>query len=346
MMILQSYSMENNDIYDSDIDLDYFEQFKDILREINSIIVPKFRIWDKKALDYQKYSRNLMLGMILTGLIAIIIVIPEINNVLPDTWGVIIQNVAAFFILVSILIGIWFNFQKKWLLYRHKSELLRLLKFHTLLDPATFSLQREIPLEKLRRCVHDAEKIDQQNIIEFTKDEFAFWEYDRFSSHQIDNENFLNLIRYYQEKRITSQIDYFDKRAKNRETIDYYTKYIHKSANFFGVLFICLFFLLGMFFSKDLSANLSFLVVIAAILPALGSSIKSYRDTNEISRISSIYRTRQNKLSTINKSLTDGLEQETMDMYKELELIQQCENMLKDEHQEWLRLMIQSEWVT
>jgi uncharacterized membrane protein YgaE (UPF0421/DUF939 family) len=89
----------------------------------------------------------------------------------------------------------------------------------------------------------------------------------------------------------------------------------------------------------------SFLIIIAAILPAIGSLVKSYRTTNEITRIASIYRTRQKKLSNINNELISGLKQENRDINKELALINESESILKNEHQEWLRLMIQSEWV-
>ena len=342
----ESDSIDNNDICDSTIDLAYTPEFKNLLNDINSIVLPKFYVWDNKSLTYQRYRQNIMLLMIFTGLIIIVVMIPDINKLLPEKGGIIIQNVIAFLVFVLLLIGIKYNFQKNWLLYRHKSELLRLLKFHTLLDPMTLSLNNEIPLKKLKQTIDEIDQIDQNTIDEFVKDEFDFWEYDRIILNQFERKNFLDLITYYRDRRIKSQIDYFEKRATSREKIDRYTKYLPKITNFSGVFLLSLYFILGIFSYEDISKKLSFLVVIAAILPVLGSSIKSYRTTNEISRIASIYRTRQNKLSTIYNNLLYGLKQENIDINKEFELMYECERILKEEHQEWLRLMIQSEWIT
>jgi len=344
--IAESDLIDNNDISDFNIDLVYTAEFKNLLHDINSIILPKFSVWDNKSLTYQRYRQNIMLLMIFTGIIIIVVMIPDINKILPEKWGGIIQNAIAFLVFVLLLIGIKYNFQKKWLLYRHKSELLRLLKFHTLLDPMTLSLHNEIPLKKLQQSIDEIDQIDQNTIDKFVKDEFDFWKYDRIILNPSERKNFLDLIKYYQNKRIKSQIDYFAIRAKSRENIDRYTKYLPKITNFSGVFLLSLYFILGIFSYTDISKKLSFLVVIAAILPVVGSSVKSYRTTNEISRIASIYRTRQNKLSHIYNNLLYGLKQENIDINKEFELMYECERILKEEHQEWLRLMIQSEWIT
>jgi hypothetical protein len=336
---------QNHDIYDDDTDADYSFPFMKVLHDIDSVIIPSFRRWDGSAISYQKYRQMLLWVAIFAGILSVIAIIPETHTLLPAGVALFIQNLAAFIVFFSILIGIKLNFQQKWLLFRHKSELLRLLKFHILLDPEIFSQKRDVLLETLKRHVHDVDAISQANLSEFIKDEFKFWDYAKKTPDSTDQRFFMDLVTYYREKRIRTQVRYFEERARYREKIDSSTRHLPKITNIIGITFLGLFFLLSVLY-KNPAGILSFLVVLAAVLPAVGASIKSYRTTNEIARIASLYRTRLNKLSTIEKELQDGLEGERIDMHHEMNLLRECERILKDEHHEWLRLMIQSEWVT
>jgi len=252
--------------------------------------------------------------------------------------------------VTAIVVGLHHERKIRWLVNRHKAELLRLLKFEFLTTPSVWrgatlsggawvgAMIGAIARVRDRRGLEEA--VSTARITEEVT-----------APPRIPSSSLLKLVEYYLGKRLNPQKEYLANRAQRNAFWDGALQrnvnttllvmsiaavVLQDAVNWWGV-------------SKPVYGVL-FTTLGAASLPVIASMIRTLRSAFEFSRNRSRFLAAHDALSKLEKRLTHHLlwartteltpEYEAM-ILRELE---RCETQLRTEHIEWLRLMLETEW--
>jgi hypothetical protein len=156
-----------------------------------------------------------------------------------------------------------------------------------------------------------------------------------------------SVAEYYQKKRLTTQINYFKKRAFYFESINKSTEWI---PNFcFMASVICAVGHFGIeFLSSQKDPYLSFIssifLLLILLFPIYAISTRTLRSSIEFSRSSALYLSKSKALERLNRQLNEETTKETTQWEEILKILWQCENFFENENREWLRIMNDAEW--
>jgi hypothetical protein len=158
------------------------------------------------------------------------------------------------------------------------------------------------------------------------------------------------LAEHYLHTRLAAQSRYFfrqagrDMRSNSRfENIP--ALFFAASVCFVGAHFLVHF--LAIHFPDSwgqFESGTRFFVLLAAVLPIAGSCVRALRGIAEYSRNTLRFRAKHNALTI----LTNDLEERLSGQPKALDLqnlLWKGEQILEGEHREWLRLMMETEWI-
>jgi hypothetical protein len=178
------------------------------------------------------------------------------------------------------------------------------------------------------------------------------------------------LLNYYWRKRLKNQMDYFDRKSRQHEESDHITRRYPSAFFFGGVVFVFLHLLMDIIkaflrlwqpasdlFRPLFSMNLFFLIC-AALLPAIGAGVRTFRMAHEFARNTTRFKAKHSALCKLRRQLAEVLHEapesagehgqpsnsshgEPNAVLRELGF---CEYVLESDHREWLRLMIDAEW--
>ena len=129
------------DMHDSDEDMTRWSLLRDRLEVRKKVIQPHFHMADESALTHQRYHRLLTKLAALCGTGAVLFAILQLaySDLSSSHVMAVAEVVAVIAAFTAVVLGVISGRQGRWLLERHKSERLRLLKFRFLIDPATWS---------------------------------------------------------------------------------------------------------------------------------------------------------------------------------------------------------------
>lgn len=336
----------NDDIHDTE----YLTQFPDISTRINLIndsIIPLFNTINKEAERYQQYHKYLTITSTTIGTFALILALIQFHytsNILlwRTEWIILLSAIAL------VLSGSFLNYHQKWLVARHKAERLRQLKFRQIIHPLSSNdFNNEINEINSFSNIKEINKWIIQRGIKWN----ALGE--RNPNNPVD---FPQLIEYYINIRLSKQIEYFESQVTQNRIKDIFTKFIPPIL-FFGSIFtagahiICEELLISQMGDSYFTIQFgSILILITIMFPVIGASIKTIRGAGEYKRnyerYSLITICLKKIYSQIMKRRDKVIESDKSERLFQSILMdmQNAEEILEYEHQEWIRLMADAEW--
>jgi hypothetical protein len=355
----------SDDMCDSQADR---EMYPDLPLAECAVLRADYKILDQEAIDFQRSHVNHTMVAAFTGMCAVVAAIFELafsynENLGPTKW--ILAALEIIFVLVAAGAAFHGRSKKKkeqWLAKRHQAELYRQLKFTLLIHPRVWgdaawrdkqvkSFAGERTEEWLK---HEIESPPPHGLLELEEQPLKW-------------RTLRQLVEYYIAKRLNPQQEYLANRAQRNQYRDFFRNWpdflFFLSVGVAGVHFVS-FVLERVFGSSAASENgakgLIFLIALglllaAAGLPVLGAAARTWRSAFEFSRNKSRFRATHTALAQVEISLlhdalavpdtSDGDARELAD--KSLKVLRElwwAEHILCNEHHEWLRLMLETEW--
>lgn len=340
------------------------------LAECSSLLAD-YRRLDRQAIDFQKSHVTHTWIAALAGMSAVIAAIAELAlsySTDHDRAKWILAALEILFVSIAGLTTLHGFLNKKkeqWLAKRHQAELYRQLKFKLLIHPRVWgdTTWRKAEIDKFggerteewleKWLREEIESPPPHSLLEIEEQPLK-WPVLR------------QLVEYYVAKRLNPQQEYLSNRAQRNQYKDFFRHWpdflFFFSVGVAGVHFVC-FVLERIFGSSDEKAGNGliflialFLLGIAAGLPVLGAAARTWRGAFEFSRNKSRFHATHTALGQVEISLLHdalagpadpaGVDTRELDdrSLKVLRELWWAEHVLCNEHHEWLRLMLETEW--
>ncbi len=337
------------------------------------LIFPHFRTADEEAQRHRKEYQHVSQGAVSMGLIAVMLGLCEI--LCPPTFKLYLEVpefVVALICVIYIFRGTYAKPKENWLLARYQAENLRLLKFRTLLDPRLwcedteqFDQVGETPSDHVRNEVLAAVRSLKGLVYEDVAERAAQGVIpDVSETHGPDfsHEALQEIIHYYCEKRLKTQMDYLAYNSGIEEQ-DGSMPHLWMSIIFFvgfGFILIHLGLDLGHFLlvNWDLLRHLNLLgalneakagevhtvitevlVAVAVLCPAVVAGLKTFRASREFERNALRHRATLHSLEGLNQKMS-----EARNLARKFRIARTCELILEFDSSEFMRLLREVEW--
>jgi len=249
--------------------------------------------------------------------------------------------------------GLYLSVQKRWLLERHKAELLRFLKYEAILRLATEPAEAHDLTRWAQQVKQEAGaicQIEEADVKRWWKKNRPGTVETRMRRPTADARDFDAIVEHYKKKRLERQLKYFFEKSEKTMEGDEITKYLPPAMFLASIACAVLhLFLSGVgYFGEHVFEWHSMewepksgliLITLAALFPVLGAAIRTHRSANEFSRNSVRFNAVYQELQEISDYLNSP-----PDPAVKLAKLKRCEETLEDEHREWLRLMDEAEW--
>ncbi len=320
------------------------------------LILPVFREADRRATYYRAKYQQISLGAVGMGLAAVVLGIWEIIP-LPVRFHIaridstILEGLAAAFCLIFILGGTISKPKNNWLLARYRAENLRLLKFKTLMDSRLWCEDGEqsdrcgeTPADHVRADVRAAVRAFEGLIYEDVKESAAHGvipDVSEIHCPESCEEALHEIIHYYCEKRLTTQMDYLTAKSEEDE------KRGVKSSLLTNILFFVSFGLVLFHVALHSVSGTrgdddplgETLVLGAVLLPALVAGVRTYRASREFERNALRHRATLHSLEGLNIEMGKA-----KNLVRKFRIARACELILKFDSSEFMRLLREVEW--
>jgi hypothetical protein len=334
-----------DDMHDTPADLARWPQLAGNLQVCADAIEPAFRKADAAALRHQWYHRQLVKWATVFGTAAILFAILQLA--FGEAIGlhqIAFDELAAVVIaLIAFVLGSLVAFQIRWLVERNKAERLRMAKFQHLIDPELWNgdpATQQKKRAKLEGAVKAIEAARHNEVHQWIENDAVPTPPDSILGLSTPPPVTGELLDYYHTRRLDYQLDFFRKRAN--EYLRFQKATMHVSV----VLFLVSVGAVLVHYGHDLLTHAEqldtlsrWMIVLAASLPVLGGTFRTFREAYQFARNTYRYRAKAVALASIKAAL----EQETTPRSQFLGLWF-CEQTLENEHREWLRLMLEAEW--
>lgn len=329
------------DIIDTDEDISQYSSFLIIrLKLVKNLIFYEFCKNDINAKKFQKYYKYFIIPFaIFLGTFAILFATIQLSHSsFVPKWLPKLETIFAVSLLIIVILGM--QIQRKWLVSRYKAESLRNLKFMSLLDPLFWSGKYEQWWDNLVKTIEQIKKVDSKHSLKDLQ----------ISQVKLSSEiswNKPNVIAdftdYYLKKRICFQINYFEQKYKSRKEFNEGIAYGPLVFFICSLFFVIIHFLIIYFWENLVWVEWSILCVV--VCSFLGISIRTIRSSMEFARHEYLLEYKKEFLSKMRDKISQILVQKPPNYEQELlEILNDCEIALSEEHSEWLRLMIEAEW--
>ena len=312
---------------------------RDIVAICREAVDPAYRRADARALRSQREHRTIVDCLAVTGTLAVLAGIVPLTDSLSRTAAKTTEIVSAVAALLTVAIGIWAGFERRWLLERHKAERLRLLEFRSLLTFAAHGCASGIATWEaaLRSDVARIERLSEDDMRHWLADEPISDARIETQRHPLAAEIVHEVAGEYRTRRLDAQAAYFLEKAQRNERWDELTRPLVPLLFFVSVGSIAPAAALRLF-TTNTAAGAAFLVL-AAGAPAIAAGIRLFRSAHEVARNSIRFRGKYLVLRILAERLK--VETSTAVILRDLWY---AETILEAEHREWLRLMIEAEW--
>jgi hypothetical protein len=355
----------SDDMCDSKADRD---KYPDLPLDECATLLHDYRCLDQEAIDFQDSHVAHTRTAAIFGMLAVIAAIGELALSYNDSLD-FLKAIIALAEIVCVAVagfaafhGSWKKKKERWLETRHQAELYRQLKFTLLIHPEVWgdAAWREKQVKKFSGRRNEAWlKLEIENppphgLLEIEEKPLKW-------------PTLRQLVEYYIAKRLNPQQEYLANRAQQDQYKDLFRHWpdvlFAVSVLFAGVHFA--FFLTkhwplfavarreetsGVVFWTAL-----FLLGAAAALPVFGAAARTWRAAFEFSRNKSRFHATHTALEQVEVSLLHdalagpvdsadpkGLADRSLKVLRELWW---AEHILCNEHHEWLRLMLEAEWL-
>ena len=309
---------------------------------------------DAEALMHQRWHRRLTMGATLAGGISVLSSVWDLGfgQLVPamENWLFWIGIVSLVGLVVSIGLGLWKERKHRWLVNRHKAELYRLLRFEFVIHPGIWLKGADAGKAWVGERIAAIKAIGGRPALEESI-ERALLPEEESEPPRVPVATMRKLVEYYLSKRLNPQKEYLANRAQKNAFWDgWLVRNVTTGMLILSVLASLVQMAINLTGPNEHTLrNVIFATLGAASLPALAAMVRSLRMAYEFSRNRSRFMAAHDALSQLEKRLTHHLlwsksEPGTEDTAVMLHDLQTSEALLRSEHQEWLRLMLEAEW--
>jgi hypothetical protein len=334
-----------DDMHDTPEDLARWPQLAGDIQVCAEVIEPAFRKADRAALRHQWYHRQLVKWATVFGTAAILFAVLQLA--FGDALGLhqiaFDELVAVALALAAFVLGSLVAFQIRWLVERNKAVRLRMAKYKYLIDPELWDgdpTTRRRKQVELAGAVKAIEAARHNEVHQWIENDSVPTPPGSILSLSAPPPVTGELLDYYHTRRLDYQLDFFRKRANEYLKLQKVTMHVP------AVLFLASVGAVLIHYGHDLFSHAErldplsrWMIVLAASLPVLGGTFRTFREAYQFARNTYRYRAKAVALTSIEAALA----QETTPRSQFLGLWF-CEQTLENEHREWLRLMLEVEW--
>jgi len=319
---------------------------------LNEVLLPVYLEVDKAAQRHQKDHRRLTFTSATCGTLAVLFAIIQLVFAESTKGSVMYQCMrfgellSVILAVISVVLGLVVAKQSSWLGERHKAELLRLLKFKSLIHTTLWSKgldgidEWQQSLQRATGEIQGATRISLE----------SWAAHDRSSgfpsplitcSLSIDERK--AIANYFLHKRLMFQSEYFRKRSAQYQKRDHILRRLVPTCFFASVLCALLHSLLDFIFSGQPTAHHTGLwfFLFAASLPVVGWGVRTYRSAHEFARSASLFHAKHLNIEDLRHEVERVVEGDAKTVHH---LLCKGEDYLEREHREWLWLMMEAEW--
>jgi hypothetical protein len=259
----------------------------------------------------------------------------------PAEWWLFAEAAFSLAAMALVIVGLFVEFHKAWLIARYKAERLRLLKFQKIVDADFWCAGGMTPKEEIDfgSARDTIMAFDESDLPSLAHAEDAIPPRPSAASCEaLGRARRLVVLAYYRRKRLDVQIDYFA-RATDRIRKRWLRRPGWLPIVFFTSVLFAVFHVATEHAGKDWDQAKSIALAISFGIPALWAAARTYRSANEFGRNENRSLAKGSSLATIRKRLDP--EGPPDDVFADLGL---CEYVLATDLGEWLRLMREAEW--
>lgn len=306
---------------------------------ISSQTYSKYSKANDESTVFQNRFRRAARSTVIAGVLSVLIAIWQLTYPPHGIWHVALPAAELFLVVWAIgRVTFALLYQKlhlRWLTERSKAEHYRAAKFHFLLDPRTWDVERA--KQSRAEFGEHVREIDTTNA-----ESLAQWltevPKDPAQPSQLTRDRRLHeaITQYYLARRLSGQAKYLKRKAHQMHSDDGFSKTIGHVLYFLVLAFVFAHAIADL--SGD-AASSKLLVMLAAMIPVLSAAIHTYRAGKETARNHLRFEASYKRLSAIQ----GGLEQSTSQA-GQIRLMLASEAVLASEHQQWLQLMYECEW--
>ena len=281
-----------------------------VISHIHVTLFEDYSGYDTESILHHSRHTNYSFLAVLFGSIAIVVAIIQvfltaqrIENFSEDLK--IIELVSFCLAFLAVSIAILSHYHKKWLKKRFMAEQYRSLKFRAFLQPDLYCKSDKPWEERLIQWKGwlntQKELIEKENLKELqdcVENDTISQPPPDISGCNFDEVYLTEFIRYYHDKRLTTQIDYFDSRATDLEGRDDLPRQVVSVCFILSVFFLFGHYIIDFFFSKSDSVHKisMFLLLSILLLPIVSLTFRTLRSSNEVARSASLFRSKRNAL--------------------------------------------------
>ncbi|HLV86626.1 MAG TPA: RyR domain-containing protein [Candidatus Sulfotelmatobacter sp.] len=316
------------------------------LEKTRDAITDVYHSADKSAGVNLKWHRVVAITIALAGTYAVITAILQLYAPGRGDLAGWIELILAGLAVLALIAGLLGKFMRKWLVFRHQAERCRFLKFDFLLETALAGRDRT----KLKRIAHHFQelaqeigRVDLEDMEDWLKKEHVLQKPLVPSESEFVSHDLRTLAEHYLKTRLEIQSNYFSKQSK-RDSLWNWQSQDHVPMLFAAsICFAVAHFAVERWHLAP-EQNGRFLTLLAACFPVIGAGVRALRGISEPSRNNLRFTAKCNAL----KELIEELEREMAGPAKSSELVRllwKGEQILEGEHREWLRLMMEAEWI-
>jgi hypothetical protein len=373
------------EIFDDEPTITQSGRLADLLRLWNQLVrgelgtVQSFPVYDRIALNQQRWHQWLVGVAAVTGTLAVLLAIFQMAK--PRLFEAFLKAfeygelLAAVLALVSVVVGLSVAFHTRWQLLRMKAEQYRFLKFHVLLHAGQWlnrsASDRDEGLRTLLAGIH---ALDKEDAHEWSIGVFSLVADDPALISQADEPLTDDIVRYFRVHRLESQRNYFETQSERRHERERTTWMIPPACFFLSIL--CAFIHFGGEAARELLAHeeasqaespapgvtspvkppaapprakeppdtlfdrlLNACLIGAVAFPVIGAMVRTIRTAFEFGRNANRFAGVARILTNIEEKLAAA----TSPAVK-LELMREAEFVLQQENRSWMRLMFEAEW--
>lgn len=354
----------------------YLQPLVDRLKWLGGVLRPDYDAADAKATSRQSTYLRASLACTICAAIAVWLAIYQLAGfslfdvpdlVLPD-----LEFVLVFTASLLVLLDFQNKWRDSWLANRSRAERLRSLKFRSLLDPEVWSPATQIQADAaVRGKVRELSDAETTELMGHSEDA----EIDPPATAILSGVAALDqaIVNYYMRRRLQAQAAYAARNDEAHHKADSRTKLLGTVLFFLVVTFVFAHILIdfkehsslpkavvagsqqpangddaqkteGETHVPPVPANVptgasKVMIVLAAIVPAVGGALHVYRSGREAGRNHLRMRAHRKRLHGLQTQL-----EKPCSVAEQIRLVRQSESAMFSEHQHWLQLMKECEW--
>ena len=261
-------------------------------------------------------------------------------------WVSGIEVGVAIVALLVVLFGVRAAIQFNWLLERHRAERLRQLKFAVLIHEDLWCGRFEAWQGHVRHEVQALQHIERKGMEDWADRDRIPLPEKNTAGCALGAGPLQALAGYYIAKRLGYQMSYFARRSQKHGGQDRWLRHWPAWCFYGSVAAVALHYLLDV--APCCAAGVGWLsqafMLLALALPVVGACIRTVRVARELGRSAALFRAKHAALQDLLQRMLTELAAVPVHSEAVVHSVAACEDFLKAEQREWLRLMREAEW--